>query len=125
MNLNPKPSTVEDFVEEILALKPSITPKLLYDYIFLNIDTVNKYVEYIFNELNIKLAPYTVVRHCLYLASRQNFQDLLLKNQLSNFDDWIEYGTINKAEISEIKSIKNIKKTHNLPDETGIKIPLN
>lgn len=124
-DFSPNPNTIEDFVEEIIRLKPGINSKLFNDYIHLNIDTVNNFVKYCFEKNETTFAPYTVIRHCLYMASPQNFQEMLLKRQLSNFDDWREFGTTDQKEIEDFKARKNIVRTHGLSDFDDVEAIVN
>jgi ppGpp synthetase/RelA/SpoT-type nucleotidyltranferase len=55
------------------------------------------------------MAPYTVIRHALYLYDKRVFCDLIFSNHRKNFDRWLEFGTVYPSEVYDIKKQKRTK----------------
>lgn len=82
-------SSVDLFIDDIIALDPRIPAKFLDEEIIKNIATLNKYREYQ-QERGNNLNPYTIIRHILYLADKAKYERALFDLQRHNFDDWLE-----------------------------------
>jgi hypothetical protein len=82
-------SSVDLFIDDIIALNPQITAKFLDEEIGKNIETLNRYREYQ-QERGNNLNPYTMIRHILYLADKIKYERALFDLQRHNFDIWLQ-----------------------------------
>lgn len=85
-----EPHKVDGFVHEIQNLSKGITRKEFHNCINKNISYVKNYQLH-FEETNSsdKFNPYTVFRHCLYLANKDVFERVLTNAARESFDLWI------------------------------------
>lgn len=85
-----EPHKVDGFVQEIRGWDRGITRGRFNDMLTQSMGTVKRYKQY-FEEsqaLN-KMNPYTVIRHCLYLADRGKFSKALSKVARESIDSWL------------------------------------
>lgn len=92
---------VDGFVHEIQNLSKGITRSVFHNYVNKNISKVKLYQQH-FEATNStdKFNPYTVFRHCLYLANNELFERILTNAARESFEKWIE-SEKNKKPIIE------------------------
>ncbi|MEM9344918.1 MAG: (p)ppGpp synthetase, partial [Pseudomonadota bacterium] len=77
---------VDGFVDRITDLYPGISRGRFNYYMRETIARVKEYK----SEMAFELNPYTVMRHCLYLADPNHFTLMLNDDIRSNFKNWME-----------------------------------
>lgn len=90
-----EPHKVDGFVQNIVALDPEITRGKFNFYMRENISKVKRYEQY-FEETNIngKLNPFTIIRHCLYLGNKVNFKNILTNVAKKSFEAWLSENNV-------------------------------
>ncbi len=85
-----EPYKVDGFVQEIVSIEPEMTRAMFNRYVNKNIATVKRYQAY-FESLDAtnKLNPFTVIRHCLFLADRDKFSGALTATAKEAFTAWL------------------------------------
>jgi len=85
-----EPAKVDGFVENIKSWSPHISRSDFNSMVRHQIGSVKRYKQY-FEERNehLKFNPYTVIRHCLYLADKEAFALALRRNAREAFDTWL------------------------------------
>lgn len=59
-----------------------------------NIDAVRAFNDYIVAQVAENyLNPYTMIRHCLYIANKEKYAKLLFDVQITRFENWINSGS--------------------------------
>jgi hypothetical protein len=86
-----EPHKVDGFTQEIVNSEPGITKGKFNFYMRETIGRVKRYQRF-FEEQgsNDKMNPFTVIRHCLYLANREYFGAMLTNIARENFEGWLE-----------------------------------
>lgn len=80
----------DGFVHELLNLKSDLTQKELADSLKQNLDKVKQFNSEIVSKSPANyLNPYTMIRHCLYIANLDKFNSLLFIIQRQSFDEWL------------------------------------
>lgn len=84
------PSKVDSFVDDVHAWSPGITRARFNALMRETVGTVKRYKQH-FEELNPQgsFNPYTVIRHCLYLANRTVFRPALRNVARESFEAWL------------------------------------
>ncbi len=84
------PSKVDSFVDDIQAWSPGITRARFNTLMRETVGTVKRYKQH-FEEQNPQgsFNPYTVIRHCLYLANRTQFRPALRNVAREAFESWL------------------------------------
>ncbi len=84
------PSKVDSFVDDVQAWSPGITRARFNALMRETVGTVKRYKQH-FEELNPQgsFNPYTVIRHCLYLANRTVFRPALRNVARESFEAWL------------------------------------
>ena len=86
-----EPHKVDSFTQEICALEAKITRRSFNYYMKETIGRVKKYQITSEQKLEIDQAiPFTIIRHCLYLANQNKFKKLLPNTARTSFDLWIK-----------------------------------
>jgi len=90
-----EPAKVDGFVESIKSWSPEISRGDFNSMVRHQIGTVKRYKQY-FEERNdgLKFNPYTVIRHCLYLADKDTFKQALRRNAKEAFDAWLAQNPV-------------------------------
>lgn len=85
-----EPHKVDGFTQEITSMDPSITRGQFNTHLRSTITRVKRYQSY-FEKKNIndKLNPYTVIRHCLYLGNKDIFAQILTNQAKETFEAWL------------------------------------
>ena len=83
-----EPEKVDGFVQQILAIQPSITRSEFNQRLRSHISFVKRYQSDYESKSNNRMNPYTVMRHCLYLGD-DSFQEFLSNAVRKNFETWI------------------------------------
>lgn len=83
-----EPQKVDSFVEQILAIQPSITRSEFNERLRAHIGFVKRYQADFESKSNSRMNPYTIMRHCLYLG-HSSFQEFLSNAVRKNFESWI------------------------------------
>lgn len=82
---------VDGFVQEINEWAPGITRAQFNFLLRSSVAVVKKYRQWLEDQgSSIKFNPYTVIRHCLYLADRSTFGRALTKRSREAFEDWLK-----------------------------------
>lgn len=89
---------VDNFVEELLRQNTQITFVELKRAIEDNLPRVEEYADYMSN-LDHSLNPFTRIRHCIYMSDNNTYCGLMKPGQKTNFDRWLEHGTVHPKEI--------------------------
>lgn len=86
-----EPHKVDGFVHEIQNISKGITRRDFHHYINKNISYIKSYQAYfeIANSTD-KFNPYTIIRHCLYLANKEVFERILTNAARESFEKWME-----------------------------------
>lgn len=89
-NYDFEPHKVDGFVHDIVEWSPEMTRSLFNRYMKENLAKVKKYKQY-FEDKNPadKLNPFTIIRHCLYLADPGAFSRALTAVARDGFDQWL------------------------------------
>lgn len=89
-----EPHKVDGFTQEITSMDPSITRGQFNTHLRSTITRVKRYQSY-FEKKNIndKLNPYTVIRHCLYLGNKDVFAQILTNQAKESFEAWLAEST--------------------------------
>lgn len=81
---------VDGFTQEIISMKPDISRGKFNFYMRENISKVKRYQAWFEKEnLNDKLNPYTLIRHCLYLGDSDVFANILTNVAKESFSLWL------------------------------------
>lgn len=82
---------IDGFTDEIVSLEPEITRTKLNTYMKEGISKVKRYKADFEGTTNSTdtLNPYTMIRHCLYLGSREEFTSILTRASKESFDKWL------------------------------------
>ncbi|NQU63101.1 MAG: (p)ppGpp synthetase [SAR324 cluster bacterium] len=81
---------VDDFVQEILLLRPDFEKGNLHQSIIGNRSKVLEYRDYLSEKTGKhKFNPFTTIRHCLYLIDKKLFRSMLTNIVRENFDAWL------------------------------------
>jgi len=81
---------VDGFVQHIQEWAPGITRAQFNRYMKDNIGTVKRYKQaFEAKEPTNKLNPFTMIRHCLYLADKATFSKALTKLARESFEVWL------------------------------------
>lgn len=86
-NYDFEPHKVDGFVEEIVSMKSDITRGKLNYYLRDFLPIIKKYKEYLESE-NRRINPFTVIRHCLFIADRDTFAPMLTADARDAFNEW-------------------------------------
>lgn len=82
---------VDGFTQEITSLDPSITRGQFNTHLWQNLSKVRRYQAYFEKaNLNDKLNPYTLIRHCLYLGEKEKFSQILTNQTKEAFETWLK-----------------------------------
>jgi len=85
-----EPKKVDGFVHYIQEWAPGITRAQFNRFMKDNIGTVKRYKQFFEQQSSTnKLNPFTVIRHCLYLADRITFSKALSKLARESFEMWL------------------------------------
>jgi len=88
-----EPHKVDGFTQEIVRLQPEITRRNFNYYVKSTIGTIKRYQD-AFEAVSSdsgrgsRMNPYTIIRHCLYLADGSAFEALLTDNVKHSFNSW-------------------------------------
>ena len=77
------------FVQEVLTLHREFALVSLRDAVSKHQTKVDRYKNHSLFERNVRLNPYTVMRHVIYLVDRVLFRDILFDHQRSAFEKWL------------------------------------
>lgn len=81
---------VDGFTQEINGLEPAITKSKFNLYMRNTISKVKRYQNYFEDQNGVdKINPFTIIRHCLYLADKDLFKSLLTNFARDSFDTWL------------------------------------
>jgi putative GTP pyrophosphokinase len=82
---------VDGFTQEIIGLEPNISRRKFNFYMREKIAKVKRY-QTVFeaNNPNEKFGPYTIIRHCLYLANKDTFSNFLTNVAKDSFELWLK-----------------------------------
>jgi putative GTP pyrophosphokinase len=83
------PAKADAFVQELVASNASITASSLSDAIRKNDEIVEAYKKFQYDSKRVRMNPYTVIRHILYLSDKRLYLDLMFSHQRSSFDEWL------------------------------------
>ncbi|GGI18479.1 GTP pyrophosphokinase [Oxalicibacterium faecigallinarum] len=83
-----EPQKVDGFVQQILAIQPSITRSEFNQRLLSHISFVKRYQSDYESKSHNRMNPYTIMRHCLYLGD-SSFQAFLSDAVRKNFETWI------------------------------------
>ncbi len=81
---------VDGFVEEIHEMYPGLSRGKLNFFLKSHIATVKKYAEHLESEHAIRMNPFTIIRHCLYMGDEKRFLRMLGPNSRANFRSFVE-----------------------------------
>lgn len=85
-----EPHKVDGFTQEICTQEPSITRRNFNAYMKETIGRVKKYQTFFESQSGKdQLYPFTIIRHCLYLAKPDNFKSMLTNAARERFDKWL------------------------------------
>jgi hypothetical protein len=86
-----EPHKVDGFTQEICSQEPGITRRRFNFYMKETIGKVKRYQSFIEGQAGKdQLYPFTIIRHCLYLASREVFKSMLTSAARENFEKWLQ-----------------------------------
>lgn len=85
---------VDGFVQELHALHPNITKDYLEKAFAESMGKVREYAQYQSDENYLRLNPYTMIRHALYLYDKEKFYSILFDMQRQNFEEWLSTGSV-------------------------------
>jgi putative GTP pyrophosphokinase len=82
---------VDGFTEEIVSIEPEITRTDFNEYMKATIAKVKQYQTYFESQGDSKesLNPFTIIRHCLYLNSKEKYSSFLTNVSKEAFDKWL------------------------------------
>jgi ppGpp synthetase/RelA/SpoT-type nucleotidyltranferase len=84
------PQKVDGFTERIVSLDPEITRGKFNTHLKTHITRVKRYQAHFESQGSAaRLNPFTLIRHCLYLADRARFSSLLTNAARTNFEAWL------------------------------------
>jgi putative GTP pyrophosphokinase len=88
-----EPRKVDGFTQEIVSSDPNIRRSELNRYLRTTISHVKKYqVDFEADPSNSsKMNPYTVIRHCLWLAEPKKFSSMLTTVARERFEAWLRH----------------------------------
>ena len=85
-----EPHKVDGFTQEIISLKPDISRRMFNFYMRENITKVKRYQSWFEqSNPNDRLSPYTIIRHCLFLGDKQQFDNILTNAAKKYFETWL------------------------------------
>lgn len=86
-----EPHKVDGFTQEICSQEPGITRRNFNFYMREKIAKVKKYQSFIEGQAGKdQLYPFTIIRHCLYLAKPEAFKSMLTNAAREKFDEWLK-----------------------------------
>lgn len=80
---------VDTFTQEIIKFSPFITLNDFNKYLAESIAIIKNYATELKDMKGYNLNPYTIVRHCLYLADKDTFEDALRSLQKNELNRWV------------------------------------
>lgn len=86
-----EPFKVDGFTQEIVSKEPTITRTQFNSYMKSTISKVKLYKAEFeqSNTANESLNPFTMIRHCLYLANKDVYGSFLTKISKDSFEEWL------------------------------------
>ncbi|WP_432823285.1 GTP pyrophosphokinase [Trichloromonas sp.] len=82
---------VDSFVQDILKQDNDFKRSDLHKSLIENLKTVRDYRdEFMVENPENTFSPYTVIRHCLYLYSKETFERILSRGPKDRFDEWLK-----------------------------------
>jgi hypothetical protein len=86
---------VDGFVQDVLSWQPGITKGQFNEYMRKTYWRVKQYKQFFENgESKGTMNPFTVIRHCLYLADPTQFAGALSKVVRVNFEAWLDANPV-------------------------------
>lgn len=93
-----EPHKADGFVQEILQWQPSITRRDFNEHLRSTFGRVKQYKnDFEARDPSHTMNPFTVMRHCLYLADPDVFGGALTAVARSNFDSWLQEQNVDEA----------------------------
>lgn len=90
-----EPHKVDGFVQDVLSWQPGMTKGQFNEHMRKTYWRVKQYKQFFENgESKGTMNPFTVIRHCLYLADRVQFAGALSKVVRANFEAWLEANPV-------------------------------
>lgn len=84
------PAKADVFVQELLAIRSDLTADSLKGIIAKNRETVERYKEYQLKNMLVRMNPYTVVRHILYIEDKDTYRQFLFEHQRRTLQTWLD-----------------------------------
>jgi hypothetical protein len=86
-----EPHKVDGFTQEICCQEPGVTKRNFNFYMRETIARVKKYQAFIEGQAGKdQFYPFTVIRHCLYLARPEIFKSMLTNSAREKFEGWLK-----------------------------------
>lgn len=86
-----EPYKVDGFTQEICSQEPGITRRDFNYYMRETIGRVKNYQAFFESQTGKdQIYPFTIIRHCLYLAKPEKFKSMLTNVARENFDEWLK-----------------------------------
>lgn len=83
------PAKADSFVHELLELRPDLTATIFSAFVEQHRTSVEAYRSYQAEHMLVRMNPYTLIRHILYLADKSQFRACLFDRQRATFDEWL------------------------------------
>lgn len=88
-----EPHKVDGFVQELVSMAPDMTRASFNSDMNRNVGTVKRYQAYFEStDASNRMNPFTIIRHCLYLADKTTFNGLLTTVAKGSFEAWLTNG---------------------------------
>lgn len=84
------PAKADVFVQELLAIQSDLSASTFRGIIETHRAIVERYRDHQLTRMLVRMNPYTVVRHILYLQNRNTFREFLFDHQRRTFQAWLD-----------------------------------
>ncbi|KIT18020.1 GTP pyrophosphokinase YwaC [Jannaschia aquimarina] len=83
------PDAADDFVEEILQMRPETTRGKFNYYLRTSISLVKRYAEERLTKAHVNMKPFTIMRHCLFYHDDKKFRTMLTPQARQYFNAYL------------------------------------